>query len=300
FNEKQIEDKGKADSVSKTIVSFHALWMLIQCAARWYHHLPVTLAEIHVVIHIFYAGAMYACWGYKPMDVAQPIPIPMDDTLWQTLFDVVPGNEYSRNMPLIIESAKSNYVNMLYRVSHRVFNNFIYNRGHRSELYGMSLSALNGSLHLLVWNSHFATITEALLWKLSCFGLIVCPVLTWLVSLEDSFTEAVVHAAWKLRFAGEAKMTPGAAVRNIRTARYTAAWMVGNNAAIRNGRAPVDADVSKSPGWRWVLAVDATWHFGFVYSLSMLYLAVEAFLSIRSLPAGSYDLPNWAQSVPHI
>jgi len=412
FEKELIEDKGKADSVSKAIVSCQALWMLMQCAARWHKHLPVTLTEIHVAIQILYAGAMYACWWYKPMDVEQPIAIPTDNKLWQTLLDAVPREsaayeesrepdatrtetdnegaigsdttlqetdevdpilripsmeptthggdrtsgevttglltsrrtsvvasmeaqgrncgtpmahgknlasltlptgrlvssaeyqptiDYSPDMPFVVESADSSCVNMVHRVSHLVFNNFVYNHGHNSELYGMALSAINGFLHGLAWNSHFPTPTEALLWKLSCFGIVVCPVVTWLVSLRDRCTEAAVHAVWKLRFEGEAqRLNLGSIIRSFCTARNTAAWRIQNEAIGGNGQEPASGVGNKSPGWRWLLTVDATWYMACLYTWSILYFAVEAFISIRSLPAGSYDLPSWAQEVPHI
>ncbi|KAA8899389.1 hypothetical protein FN846DRAFT_782359, partial [Sphaerosporella brunnea] len=62
FDKELIEDKGKADSISKTIVSFQALWMLLQCIARKANGLPITLAETHVAIQIVYAAFMYGCW----------------------------------------------------------------------------------------------------------------------------------------------------------------------------------------------------------------------------------------------
>ncbi|KAF8246820.1 hypothetical protein K440DRAFT_471760, partial [Wilcoxina mikolae CBS 423.85] len=52
FEKEEIDDKGKADSISKAIVSFQALWMLLQCAGRKLDGLPITLTEIHVAICI--------------------------------------------------------------------------------------------------------------------------------------------------------------------------------------------------------------------------------------------------------
>jgi hypothetical protein len=61
FDSDKIDDKGKADSVSKALVSCQALWMLLQCISRKMNGVPVPLVEIHVAIHIVYAGFMYGC-----------------------------------------------------------------------------------------------------------------------------------------------------------------------------------------------------------------------------------------------
>ncbi|KAF8542567.1 hypothetical protein BDD12DRAFT_728609, partial [Trichophaea hybrida] len=62
FDMKEVEDKGKADDISKALVSIQALWMTAQCVARKLDGLPVTLLEIHVLIHIAYTAFIYAFW----------------------------------------------------------------------------------------------------------------------------------------------------------------------------------------------------------------------------------------------
>ncbi|RPB07135.1 hypothetical protein P167DRAFT_461413, partial [Morchella conica CCBAS932] len=57
-----VEDKGKAEMLGKTLVCLQALWMLVQCAVRKASGLPVTLLEIHVAMHVVCAIGMYAFW----------------------------------------------------------------------------------------------------------------------------------------------------------------------------------------------------------------------------------------------
>lgn len=63
--------------------------------------------------------------------------------------------------------------------------------------------------------------------------------------------------------------------------------------------------------WERVLNNEASWFSyavlgvlctvcGFCYVFARLFLVVEAFISIRSLPADAYDTPSWTSLIPHL
>ncbi|KAF8242564.1 hypothetical protein K440DRAFT_485903, partial [Wilcoxina mikolae CBS 423.85] len=62
FEKKDIDDKGKADSISKALVTGQVLWMLFQCTGRKIERLPITVLETHVAIQIVYSIIIYALW----------------------------------------------------------------------------------------------------------------------------------------------------------------------------------------------------------------------------------------------
>lgn len=64
-----VADKGKADMVAKLLVCSQALWMTINCLCRKISGLPVTLLEIHVVVHVLCTVVVYLFWWRKPQDV---------------------------------------------------------------------------------------------------------------------------------------------------------------------------------------------------------------------------------------
>ncbi len=68
-----IEDKSKANTVAKTIVCVQAGWFLFQSLARVQQRLPLSLLELHTLIHIICAFCVYALWWKKPYDVERPI-----------------------------------------------------------------------------------------------------------------------------------------------------------------------------------------------------------------------------------
>jgi len=57
-----IEDRSKANVFQKTLVMFQVLWMVLQCVVRAANGLPITLLEIHILVHALCALVMYLCW----------------------------------------------------------------------------------------------------------------------------------------------------------------------------------------------------------------------------------------------
>lgn len=62
ISEKAIKDKSKADVLAKLLVCVQVLWMVIQCIGRTAEGLPISLLEIHVLVHVACALCMYALW----------------------------------------------------------------------------------------------------------------------------------------------------------------------------------------------------------------------------------------------
>lgn len=74
-SEDVIDDKTKADLITKLLVCMQAGWFIIQCIARVAQHLPLSLLEIHVLTHVFVALLMYLFWFAKPYDALSPVVV---------------------------------------------------------------------------------------------------------------------------------------------------------------------------------------------------------------------------------
>ena len=74
-DEEVINDKTKADPITKAIVCVQAVWFIVQCIARVAQHLPLTLLEIHTLAHVFIAMLMYLFWFSKPYNALSPFII---------------------------------------------------------------------------------------------------------------------------------------------------------------------------------------------------------------------------------
>lgn len=58
----RIDDKSKADFLQKTLIMLQVLWMVTQCLARKIYGLPLTLLEIHTMVHVVCAVVLLALW----------------------------------------------------------------------------------------------------------------------------------------------------------------------------------------------------------------------------------------------
>ncbi|KAF5311402.1 hypothetical protein D9758_018978 [Tetrapyrgos nigripes] len=70
-----IEDKSKANAVSKGLALLRTLWFPVQMLARAVQHLPITALEIATVGFTILNLLMYGLWWYKPLDVQRPIMV---------------------------------------------------------------------------------------------------------------------------------------------------------------------------------------------------------------------------------
>lgn len=68
-----VQARSNADILSKTGTLFQALCFVIQSCARWQTGLPVTLLEIHILIHVGCTLLTYLVWFRKPYAVSSPI-----------------------------------------------------------------------------------------------------------------------------------------------------------------------------------------------------------------------------------
>ncbi|KAM0505794.1 hypothetical protein ACHAP8_002026 [Fusarium lateritium] len=72
ISKKKIDDKSKADYLQKLLVLTQVIWMVMQCVMRKIKNLPLSLLEIHTMVHVACAVFLYLCWFRKPLDVHQP------------------------------------------------------------------------------------------------------------------------------------------------------------------------------------------------------------------------------------
>lgn len=62
INQSTIEDKSKANILTKSLICIQVSWMVIQCIARAAAGYPLTLLEVHTMVHVVCAICMYALW----------------------------------------------------------------------------------------------------------------------------------------------------------------------------------------------------------------------------------------------
>jgi hypothetical protein len=75
FDKAALTDKGKASTIGKLLTGGQAFWLVVASISRWRAELPLTLLEIHVLIHVVRTLLIYAFWWNKPLDTCEPIRI---------------------------------------------------------------------------------------------------------------------------------------------------------------------------------------------------------------------------------
>lgn len=68
----EIDDRSKADMLAKSLVCFQILWVAGQAIERKISSYPITLLEIHTLVHVMFALIMYALWAKKPQNIQFP------------------------------------------------------------------------------------------------------------------------------------------------------------------------------------------------------------------------------------
>lgn len=71
----EIEDKSKSDHMGKGLVCLQVIWSIGQAIERKISGYPSTLLEVHTIVHVICALALYALWYKKPQDIGVPTVI---------------------------------------------------------------------------------------------------------------------------------------------------------------------------------------------------------------------------------
>ncbi len=313
FSYRNIKDKAKADDVAKVILTVQILWMVVQCVGRWFDHLSVPPLEIHVVIQILYTAVAYLFWWSKPLNVGEPIYLPIDASVLSECglrhdFSRESVASYPQNPRFVTERKNRNDMwHMFFRGAYDIS---VY-LDDKTMLVSAVLGLVNGGLHASAWNWPFPTYAEHVLWRVSCFGIGLCPMSLFLLTRERGIEEYGLRVFYNLRFASKPY--------------YKAIWaeIIGLNSDISKGRALYDDDdgilpshnqsppqepVTQyqpkgcpvwSPPWLRFIFLCMGTLITLVYMDSILFLNVTSLTSLRSVPDNVYSTVRWSDILLH-
>ncbi|KAJ4289316.1 hypothetical protein N0V88_007067 [Collariella sp. IMI 366227] len=178
-----IMDRSKADTIQKALVLIQVSWMAIQCIARKIEGLPMTLLELHVMVHVVCAFVI------NPLDLRSPELI--DNAAYgnkitihedpQTSETRTPISHHSNNPPTVLKPNTHFYArpgdfpevrSRGYLGINLVINMFLSQRRLRRLWLITPLPILYGGIHLSAWTFQveFPTRIEGILWNVSCIG----------------------------------------------------------------------------------------------------------------------------------
>lgn len=276
----EVQDKSNASSLAKLLVFWQALWMIVQVIGRTADSLPVTLLELHTVLHAFCAVAMYFTWWAKPVDIECPTPVtgltieecrilqeggaetenptnpfakvpgPNSTLSWKTPRDddYVTSRAGLGKLMYLSLSHQKNVLREYFEVIEFAYQTLWASRK-RIWREGLSISVVGliyGGVHLAAWNYPFPSTEEQILWQVSALAT------------------AIATSAFVLSLC-------------------LSVFVTTNNS-------------------KWVGKIC-----GIVFGIGVFpclvfraYLLFEGFFALRKLPAGSYDIAEWANMWPHV
>ena len=167
-----IEDRSKADTVQKGLVLFQVVWMALQCIARKAYGLPLSLLELHTMVHVVCAMAMYGFWIEKPLDIRSA------EVLDHSKFPDLDNLDLGKHT----QPQGSNLAG--FRLSSLLQADVIGIMDQTPRglaIMGILLPAIYGGVHLSAWGFEFPTPIESLLWKVACI-VIAASIPVWCVT----------------------------------------------------------------------------------------------------------------------
>jgi hypothetical protein len=272
ISKEEIEDKGKADIFVKIVAVMQVIWLVLQSIARAVQHLPMTTLEISTLAYIPCTVFVSFLWWSKPMDIAQPTEIDLSQKQSNQAFHV------SDDTPISIPESVRKARNVPLRRAYRRYPLMTKSKyAIKSSLYKIRRWGLPtaifclifGGIHCTAWNFSFVSVGEKWAWRIASIILAAVIPACWLFSRLLLF---IIQDTLKLSTRKDDYGNPKFS-RIIRTKKHEIT-------------VPITLIV-QGVG----LAL---------YLVARMYLLVEVFLGLRSLPPGCYETVNWSLYLPHV
>lgn len=265
ISEKEIQDRSKASWMTKILACVQISWFVTQLIGRAIQRLPTSSLEAFTLAIVACTLVEYILWWKKPFDVHTPIIINLATVYTGHILE--PGHLLQENEILMCK--RSSDVDQL--ASNRRPNLNPFTLWNVDRAYFMIFVALVfGACHLIAWNWSFPSRAEQMLWRIASIACAVLP--------------AIFCTIQVLRGPGP------------ETGRTQ-----------RRSRSKTTKNVFHTPHKQVYEGAQTNQHaIGFIlgllilfYILCRLYLLVEIFAGLRSMPQGVYATIQWSQYLPH-
>ncbi len=304
INVKMIQDKSKADALSKTISILQISWFITQFITRVFQHLSITLLELTAIAYAVTSIITYGFWWHKPLNVQYPISLDKPDGRQYTPTPETPQSPEHLSivsMDTVPFRSRLSMVTAMYWMQRFLKGAMatIWNMGSDLELAcntedGVSrfssgvpvisehrpiqqmlriIMACYGSFLFVLFNAwalpfYFPSQTEILLWQISSWAILMGPTAAIIVPYVARF-----------RYAN------------------TLLWMRLDD--VDNGR--IDQN------WRWNMSSCLDFILTVIFCaciiafiIGRMVLVTLAFMQLRSLPPLAFHTVQWTTYIPHL
>ncbi|KAL8873051.1 MAG: hypothetical protein Q9174_001421 [Haloplaca sp. 1 TL-2023] len=314
-DDSDIDDKNKRDGLARLLTVAQIIVFLVKCIVRASQHLAITSLELTTLAFIFAMMLASWFWRRKPQDINKPITLKCTATIADIVTSAgVVFNEDYVYTPLDFLNDEEWFINMAWTRGRKFLRtitfNFLWNDDHsrpvkkiRSDIIpSLSLPLMIVCEHLVIvysaiflagWNIHFPTPVEQLLWRITTTFMLGFGFLGgWLFFFVDLLIvrKQQRHAA------------SNAAVRTV--GQSLVSWLVPKSMLSQvNEQGPGEAGweeiyferIPKVPRPILVLAAGMS----VVYFWTRMFVLVEDFVSLRSLPPSAFATVAWTKNLPH-
>ncbi|KAF8539509.1 hypothetical protein BDD12DRAFT_882216 [Trichophaea hybrida] len=273
---KTIKNKSKADILAKGLAILQVTWMAIEVIARKLKGFPLSVLEIHTLVHVFCALLMYSFWFEKPAGVQDPTLV--DESTGNILREAIDSQQVIDLSVQTTSQATKKYAKIheiLPLVTVRVLNacDIVYFFSILGSII-MSIGvfivfAAYAGVHMSAWNYKFPTTVDGLIWKVSCICIMAGSVaaIPWLGMVEIY----VGKAEYSLR-----------QVMPLYWQRLEDSF----------GRGSVSYTLGC--GWNIFSVIMIP-----LFLCARMAIVVESFISVWKVPEGVYATVVWTQYIPH-
>lgn len=271
-----IDDRSKADSVTKLITVVQTVWFILQCLARLKQQIGITTLELSTMAFVVCTIGTNIMWWSKPKDVFVPVILTIDCTLEALLAMVGPA----------ILDAKTEAKNWKWSPLETFDDlrpNLLIDVGQylpRTNSFDLSQEAQKIRLR----NDRLPPLERD--WPLNCF----------LFLLSLSFT-AVYVAGWNISLPTHTERIIWRICTVMLFFFVFAFWAIDAGVELyqRKNKVSGDEKVAVTPVKMALYSVIVI-----SYVIIRFYILVEPFVCLRSLRANSFRTIQWSSFIPHI
>lgn len=158
----ELEDKDKSDFLAKSLAFIQITWLIIQLSFRWKDGKSCSQLEIMTLSFAVSSIIVYFLHWSRPHDITAPT--------------LVPAKRVTKDQMKHIAFFGQNHVYDEELDGGLLIRHDAYSLRKPYFLGGLIGAALFGAFHFIAWDFEFPTRIESVLWKVSSFMTVFCPI----------------------------------------------------------------------------------------------------------------------------